>query len=456
MLAPARAADAARLWDRMALAARQPGRAVRDTVPPELGPVLELFDAAGRGSLTGGPSVPSAGALYPYEFYAVVPGPHGWAVHAVDAARRRCRLVRRGPDVADALRDAGLDHLAGPVVVVALRPWLSMRKYGDRGYLYAQLDAAHVATHLLCLAAERHRHAELRTGAAATALEEVIGLADGCRFAHSALVLRGGTPSPVPGWSSVDGLGGVAWPEAPSWLERECWKSVEEHRPVRPAAPGTPVRPHALLAGAAEPAAGFPGGQSPTSLAARRRSTKDFRPEALDGATLDRVLAVLRTPLAVDLPPVAGLSATLVARNVRGRAPGCYPVRGTGPVCGPESAPVAAAPPEDELLRACMDQEHLRHAAALVLFHTARQDLLCHGIDDTLLRAGALAHLLYLGAAGEGVAITAIGGFDGPRWRALAGLPGRDEVLYVVLLGGSGGAALKLDRLQPAYAHTGR
>nr|WP_237694017.1 nitroreductase family protein [Streptomyces sp. SID2888] len=78
------------------------------------------------------------------------------------------------------------------------------------------------------------------------------------------------------------------------------------------------------------------------------------------------------------------------------------------------------------------------------------------GVEQALLRAGALAHLLCLSATDTGIAITTIGGFDAGRWHALAGIPGENEVLYVALLGVTGASAVKLDRLQRAYAHDER
>jgi hypothetical protein len=34
-------------------------------------------------------------------------------------------------------------------ILLIIRPWLSMRKYGSRGYLYNHLDAGHAAVNLL-------------------------------------------------------------------------------------------------------------------------------------------------------------------------------------------------------------------------------------------------------------------------------------------------------------------
>ncbi|MGC5346229.1 nitroreductase family protein [Streptomyces sp. DT24] len=452
------------LWDRMMLSAA-PAAAVRPpsmAVPAELRFVLRLFDAAADGSTTGGPSVPSAGARYPYEHYAVVVGLAGPAVYAVDAIRRGCRLVRTGPQVVRALERSGLRvPMAGEsLVLTVVRPWLSMSKYGNRGYLYAQLDAAHLTAHLYCLAAGSHVSTELRTRMPTAPLSELLELNANCRFVHSVLVLGGprhAGAGPDIAWTCADDRGNSQDRRAAPWLETECWKWLTAHRatgPVLPAADDGRLR-HLLVDAPLWEADPAPDGATLGAAAARRRSAKDFTPAPLYGPALDRALVALRTPLSIDLPPSTGLSATLIARRVTDRTPGSHPLfRG-----GSSSSPMAPAPEDEELVRACMGQEHLRHAAALVLFHVPRQELLRGGgraIDEALLRAGTLAHLLYLGAAAAEVDVTAIGGFDASRWSSLAGLPARHEVLYVVLLGPSGKSTVKIDRLHPAYAHNER
>jgi hypothetical protein len=161
------------------------------------------------------------------------------------------------------------------------------------------------------------------------------------------------------------------------------------------------------------------------------------------------------------LPPGEGFGARLVVRRAEGLAPGAYPVEG-GEIGTPVPAPAGPGVSGeygvsgDELVRLCMGQEHLRHAGAALVFHARRGALFdqgAAGVDQGLLRVGALAHLLCLGATGSGIAATAIGGFDGAGWGSLAGVPEDDEVLYVVMLGVSGSGTVKLDRLPPAYAH---
>ena len=449
------------LWDQMTLSAQEAApRAM--ALPAELSPVLRLFETAADGSRTGGgPSSPSAGGLYPYEHYAVVAGHEAPAVYALDAVRRSCRLMRTGPEVSRALERGGFDvpgH-GESLVMTVIRPWPSMRKYGDRGYLYSQLDAAHLAAHLLCVGSETHDGAELRTRANTAPLSDLLGLDASCRLTHSVLLLGpplGGQTEPGHAWTCVDDDGGPPNGVESFWLETECWKSLAAHRADRIAGGAgitvRDVRLRPLLAdrSGAEP---FPGGVALTALAARRRSTEDFGPAPIPAEDLDRVLAALYLPLATDLIEDSGLRATLVARSVTGRAPGSHPLY------LPPGEPTVPAPDDDQVVRACMGQKHLRHASAVVLFHVPRRDLLgdgVRGMDDALLRSGILAHLLYLGAAGAGIDITAIGGFDSGRWGTLAGLPERDEVLYVVTLGRSGRSSVKLDRLNPTYAHNER
>lgn len=456
--------DAVSFWRQVTLAATPDGapQPQRIPVPAELRAPLALFEASAAGSLNGGPSVPSAGALHPYEHYTITNGPAGPAVFAVDVSRRVSQLLHQGEQVSRALERGGL-ALPGPdafLVLTVVRPWLSMRKYGDRGYLYSQLDAAHLGTHLLCLGDRTHRRAAWLTRAATAPLSELLGLGDKCRFLHSTLLLEG--PADVgagagDGWTCTDWrpMGGM--PQFTDRPERLSWQGVAGYREEttdRPAA----VHRDALLPGAGGTAAGAAPTDVATSaeLAARRRSAKDFAAGELPAGAVRDALAALATPLTTDLPLSDAFGATLVARRVAGLAPGAYPVRG-GTIAAEPAETVTAT--DDDIVRICMGQEHLRHTCAAVVFHARHQEIFRHGmpgVDEALLRVGSLAHLLCLGTTGAGIAATTIGGFDAGRWHALAGLPEEDEVLYVAMLGTSGTSTVKLDRLQRTYAHDER
>ncbi|MFE6159664.1 hypothetical protein ACFQ7F_12225 [Streptomyces sp. NPDC056486] len=453
--------DALRFWQQMALAAAPDSapRPQRISVPAELRGALALFEASAEGSLNGGPSVPSAGALYPYEQYVVTGGPAGPTVFSVDVTRRSCRLLHRGEQVARALESGGLT-LPGPdafLVLIAVRPWLSIRKYDDRGYLYAQLDAAHLGTHLLCLAERSHRRAEWLTRAAFGPLSGLLRLGDNHVFPHSVLLAA----DPVANYERCLGTWTCTdWRSVPpvhrlaGGSEGRCWRGLVSHLQLPPAQSTAP-RPRPLLTG---PGRVDPGDPVPhpalADLTAWRRSAKDFGDAELPANRVREALAVLGTPLTTDLAPSGGFGATLIARRVTGLAPGAYPIRGTGEIADEPAGTTAAT--GDDIVRICMGQEQLRHTCAAVVFHARHQDIFrlgMRGVDEALLRAGSLAHLLYLGATGTSIAVTTIGGFDAGRWHSLAGLADEDEVLYVAMLGTPGTSAVKSDRLQPAHAH---
>ncbi|WP_433230574.1 nitroreductase family protein [Micromonospora sp. CA-248260] len=445
--------DVVAFWHRMALAAPaadapRPGRI---PVPAELHPVLQLLEVACRGSRHGGISVPSAGALYPYEHAVVAEHAGELAVFAVDAARRSVHLQCR---IRPAEWPGGLP-LPGPgrtLLLTNVRPWLSMRKYGDRGYLYAHLDAAHLSTHLLCLAQSRFERTRGLTAREVRPLDQVLGLPGRCRFVHSALWLDSPTaPSSAPreSWACVDQHGAPLRQTLPEHPEQQCWQRL----PARPQ-PGTPVADSGAgsFTAARVAAAGPVAGQLAVA-APRRRSAKDFTGETVPVGDVRRALRATGTRLPWDLPVTGTFGITVLARRVAGLAAGAYRVYdGT---LAPE--PVAEHVVDgDELVRICMGQEHLRHAAAAVVFHAPRDAIFqlgIDGVDAALLRAGVLAHLLCLGAADAGLAITTIGGFDAAGWHRVSALPQRDEALYVALVGQAGVVAVKLDRLQRAYAH---
>ncbi len=506
----------ASLWDRMVLTPSDWGPIDQESAPP--GVILGLRAIETAAVVTAGDcrATPSAGAIYPYEFY-VIAGRDDAVVLAVDPVRRLCRRVATSARaVAEQCRQAGVEAPdGGALVVLVTRPWLSMRKYDDRGYLYTQLDAAHVAVNALGLAGA---HGELRTRFTAGPLERLLGVEGRCREIHSVLLLAPAAGDPVvEGWTIRHPLPGIPAPGAsePSWLELICWQSL------RPLLAGGRGEPHPGRAPLTRPGETFdlPAGTLPTSLASRplraqqastappgpraspapapvppsapelpesqwaalsrrRTSSKQYAPADVPSSVVARVLTMAGVPLRTDLPHGGELHMTLLARTVFGLRPGFHRLPGgvlprtaagsTGGTVADGAVldgtkPAVSAPSDppsgDDIVRACVHQKHLRDAAAFILFHAPRADLVADRsaqLRELLFRAGGIAQLLYLGAADAGLGVTAVGGFDADLWREFTRLPEEHDPVYLLSFGVPGAGTVKWDRLATPYARDRR
>lgn len=126
-------------------------RSVREFLPDpltdaELGQLL--WAAQGVTDPTGLRTVPSAGALYPLEVYAVT----GQAILRYDPATHSVEMRRAG-DHRRELRAAALDQAAvgeAPAIIVlsAVLERTAVR-YGERATRYVQLEAGHAAQNIL-------------------------------------------------------------------------------------------------------------------------------------------------------------------------------------------------------------------------------------------------------------------------------------------------------------------
>ncbi|MFE2754354.1 nitroreductase family protein, partial [Actinosynnema sp. NPDC059335] len=273
------------------------------------------------------------------------------------------------------------------------------------------------------------------------------------RGAGAGWVRRGGAgrrarpPAPGEGWSGRDVHSSPPPDLDVTWLELACWDSLD------PADGAQATR--AVVSG---PIAGVAGATARPALrwrelSAVRASAKRFLPVEVPAEVLGRALSALDTRHATDLRPDPDFHLSLVTRSVAGRPPAVTRLTGGGAV-GPDE-PVRP----DDLARACMHQDHLRDAAAFVVAHAPRDEVVGrypHRLRELIFRAGAVGQLLYLGATEAGLGVTAVGGFDARRWRRIARLPGDHEVLYLVALGAGVDTGAKWDRAHLAYAHDER
>jgi SagB-type dehydrogenase family enzyme len=413
-------------------------------------------------------TTPSAGALYPFEVFACVVGEGSYLWDVEKGRLVPCGLA---PLASGDLAVAGFtpppaQRLEALLVLVA-RPWLSMKKYHERGYAYCHLDIGHLVTNLAIYTAALGHGSTLHLRFSHTLLAEHLKLGGLCREPLAALSFAAAQPAACPepaSWSPA-GLEPAAL-ELPAESEIRCWESLRGllsfDCPLAPPSPSASapllVEPATVPEDAVLP---LPIGRAQPSAAREwraailgRRSAKGFRDEPLSAAHIGELLGALRDegfPSDFALDASARLGVRLVARNVEGLE-GVF-------AYAPRSHSLHRLDARtDDPRPACMHQEIARDAAALVIFHAPICLLMDHqgysAFSELHIQAAELAQRLYLAAARIGaVGMTCIGGFDGHECATLARLDDVDETLYVILLGIPDEAAVKQDRLSVAFSH---
>lgn len=428
--------------------------------------VEEAIFAVGPG---GRRMVPSAGAIFPYTIlvlcrYEAVQDQDGrvnaeaanWGLFRLGA---NGSVVTRVPVPAAAATtlseiiplSAGSDQ---SYVLTLTRPWLSMRKYGPRGYLYSQVDAAHAAVNILGLALQTI-DAALHVDPSDLAARCI--LADHLPFheLHSVLVLRNRSDRRGPFQFDVE-VENASAKKAPAFnFEAQAWSGLVdplEATAVWAQAPGPePVIATRKL----ERSQGTLIHDWP-ELSQRRKSAKAFSTRKLTVAALDGVLESIGTPLptnlstrgqgSVDLTVVMSHNNSFSAAEEEALARR-FNVRRME---SPEHA--------EGVVKACMGQKHVAHAQVFLVLHSRRTDVIpsaeTHCIRRVLFRAGAAAQLAYLGAARHGIGVFTVGGFDARAWRTYAQIGPDDEVLCLLALGSDAAEQNpRADREEKATAH---
>jgi nitroreductase len=443
--------------------------ALEDVLKVGYGVQTQSRFVAGAWELIRWHTVPSAGALYPFEVIASVVGEGS---HLWDLEKGRLAPCSLAPLTQEDLARAGFvtppGHRLEALLIFVARPWLSMKKYRLRGYPYCHLDVGHVATNLAIYTAALGHAPTLHLRFSRTALAEHLQLGGLCReplavLAFSAEATAPQQPAAGPGADAELGPARLELPGEPEILNWESLQGIlsfdaELEPPCAPVAakllrepleaPGDAVLP--LPAGRAQPTSV----REWRSAILGRRSAKGFRDLPLSLAQVGELLGAMRGegfPADGSLDPSAPLGVRLVARNVEGL---------TG---------VFAYAPRDHALHrideqasdprpACMRQEIAHDAAALIILHAP----ICRLVEgagysafaELHFHAAELAQRLYLAAARLGtVGMTCIGGFDAEECAALTGLDLEDEALYVILLGVPDESAFKRDRLSVAFSH---
>lgn len=436
-----------------------------------------LREAVHSAGPSGARRVPSAGAIFPYETLAlcrVATDPDDavpWGLFRIEGPAATCTRLPISPGWLHHLVTTmpGGPAFEGSYLIVMTRPWLSIRKYGPRGYLYSQLDAAHAAVNIAGIALDTGAavlHAGL-PAAAATILRH--GFLP-CHEAHSVIEL-----APVrcyPGDPVV-----AVRDEVPARrtaqeydFEARAWTDI-----VAPLQ-GPALHDSAETSASAEPQdtvlVTLPGQQPDhalrtqwRALSASRRSAKRFGTEPLTGAQLASTIGALATCLPSTLGQPAGgparvagaaVSATVLVNH---RLELTAAERASITRCARLVGYPASLDPGNAIIAACMGQQHVGNGQAFVLLHAAGSLVAGNAggraIRRALFLAGAGAQLLCLAATRDNIAASPIGGFDSEVWTRIAQLPADTELLYLLALGSPVAefGPARQDRAEKATAH---
>ncbi|HNP58497.1 MAG TPA: hypothetical protein PK331_11170 [Gordonia sp. (in: high G+C Gram-positive bacteria)] len=359
-------------------------------LPGSLADVVGLIESViGRRSHSSRRRVPSAGLGYPYEILLATDDFDALAV--VDLAQRNVRTADP-----DRFRDTD----EGYVCLLVGRPWLSMRKYGPRGYLYHLIDSGHALFDLALLGSQTD--------------DPPVTIPPSARDRIHGKVL---------------GIGRIRLRQSATSLP--CWRLVVTDA-------------HQMQVGRTafeELALNIvPQSSTPVPVVFDTSGSLDVR------ACLD-ALQVRTSASTFIRAPHPGISTAIDDGLAWGRAMIAQlglPEPGVTVVGGPDCAtPI----PQGDLLAALAGQYHLVDAQAFLVFSVGagEADHIDDGRQALLLAIGVVGQAVYLAAAAKGVGVTGVGGISPEFWNAA--LPQGQHALYLMALGTAAPHADKPDAL---------
>jgi hypothetical protein len=434
-------------------------------------------------------TTPSAGALYPFDVLVQVDdrldNTHVYDVEEACFRRYPLATGNLARSLSGDLPARGEEKRIGQVLLIT-RPWLSMRKYGQRGYLYTKLDISHVAASVALAARSLGLRSTVHLRIQHERLAQDLGLGGLCREPEVAVTVDEPDESQyiVPGGSTSrasDAPSGTNGPrtlvkgtaalDPPSAKEEANWRQLLEGVGFDGCSPPLPARfgditsvleppnyPEARVRRAVPCRQASTWSHNHRSVVFRRESAKGFLPLPLTLTQVTGTLFEASGVLHADCagPGEAGVSMRMMVRKVEALEAGVYAYSGRQQLLLQVSRGRALRG-EEEVLLSCMRQPVVRHASVILTLHASLRPQFGRlgraALNELHFHAAHVAHKLTLSASRQGVGITCIGGFDEKRSRELVGLGPDERVIYVLALGITDPGATKLDRDAVAHGH---
>jgi hypothetical protein len=357
-------------------------------LPTGLAHVVARLEAAiGRHDGSDRRAAPSAGACYPYELLISPADRPMFAI--VDLDRRR---------IVTCSSDSGAWDGAAFAYFLFGRPWLSVRKYGRRGYLYHLLDAGHAALNLSLATADRRNGAPRMDGRLIRQAARQSIFRVGSLLAAGVLVGDEGS-APRSAWVMQETSSTVVHPPLDEIEETLC--------PLLPPAPEpmqlqlAPNPDHANLV------EGIAGRHSAARFAHEVSADLIARTMKQCGEWFERLIPAFGVPM-----------------------PG-FRVFSRDPYLG------EPLPDSNWIGRSLIGQTDLAAAGAFIVVHSkvrdAAADALTASTQRMLIASGIAGEIVYLVATRAGLGVTGIGGINPGLWAKLCGT--QDDVLYVIAIG---------------------
>lgn len=399
-------------------------------------------------------SVPSAGALYPAELYVAVrslpdlpDGLYHYTIGRHGLIRLRSGDFLEVPAIsAPSAKTAPLPSLVFLVTAIFFR---SAWKYRARSYRYHLMDAGHLVESLvLALKAASLPSAVIfdfddgevnaflgcdpeREGCLATVA--VSGEGGGLR--HEAMQAAAGLPASVQAASRVASKE-VTYP-ALQEFHAACCRVVPPEGPLPDMIQA--VGPSPISWKPMSPCSTWPEQMNFREAVGRRRSHRNFIPEALPQSAFQALAALLfetgEAPGRHSFLQQQSVALGFVVGNVEGLDPGCYWLDRSQHRLGLAKAGEFTA----AMAHHCLDQEWLEQAS-LHCFFAANLEVLQEfwgprGYRYALLTAGRMGHRIYLGATTFGLGCCGVGAFYDGETAALLGLNQASAMLYLLAVG---------------------